>query len=98
MAHVTHETHKTSLKATGQCRRPAEAPLLSLGLFTDIPAAAAAAAVGPGRPAEGPGGGRPQRVPVKLIKYKEKTEMRETRKNQDLTGNLLANLTFLPRH
>ena len=43
--------------------------------------ATAAAAVGPG------GGGRPQRVPDKLIKYKEKTEMRETPKNPDLTGN-----------
>ena len=31
---------------------------------------------------------RPQRVPDKLIKYKEKTEMRETPKKPDLTGNL----------
>ncbi len=31
---------------------------------------------------------RPQRVPDKLIKYTEKTEMRETPKKPDLTDNL----------
>ena len=31
--------------------------------------------------------GRPQRVPVKSLNYKEKIEMREIQKNQDLTGN-----------
>ena len=36
----------------------------------------------------GRGGGRPQRVPDKFIKYEEKTEMRETTKNQDPTNNL----------
>ena len=34
------------------------------------------------------GGGRPQRVPDRLIKHEEKTEMRETPKKPDLTGNL----------
>ena len=34
------------------------------------------------------GGGRPQRVPVQVIKYKENTEMRETTKSSDQTGNL----------
>ena len=34
------------------------------------------------------GGGRPQRVPVQVIKYKENTEMRETTKSLDQTGNL----------
>ena len=50
---------------------------------------ATAAAVGPGV-----GGGRPQRVPDKLIKYEEKTEMRETTKNPDLTSNLQSFARF----
>ena len=33
-------------------------------------------------------GGRPQRVPDKLTKHEEKTEMREASKKPDLTGNL----------
>ena len=53
--------------------------------------ATAAAAVGPG------GGGRPQRVPDKLIKYKEKTEMRETTGNPDQTGNLPIKAEFLAK-
>ena len=49
----------------------------------------------PPPPPWGPGGGgRPQRVPDKLIKYKEKTEMRETTGNPDLTGNLQSFARF----
>ena len=44
--------------------------------------------------AAGPGGGRPQRVPDKLIKYEEKTEMRETTGNPDQTGNLYIKVEF----
>ena len=51
--------------------------------------ATTAAAVGP----EG-GGGRPRRVPDKLIKYKEKTAMRETPQKPDLSGNLVSFATF----
>ena len=47
--------------------------------------------------AVGPGGGRPQRVPDKLIKYKEKTEMRETTGNPDQTGNLPIKVEFLAK-
>ena len=46
------------------------------------------------RGARGGGGGRPQRVPVKLIEYKEKTEMRETTGNPDQTGNLPIKVEF----
>ena len=49
--------------------------------------ATAAAAMGPGR-------GRPQRVPDKSIKYKEKTEMRESTGNPDQTGNLPIKVEF----
>ena len=45
-----------------------------------------------------PGGwGRPQRVPVKLVNYGEKTEMRETTGNPDQTGNLPINVEFLAK-
>ena len=33
--------------------------------------------------------GRPQRVPVKSLNYREKIEMREIPRNQDLTGKLM---------
>ena len=67
-----------------------------------------AAAVGPGgrgrpnreghrRRRRGARGGRPQRVPDKLIKYKEKTEMRETTGNPDQTGNLPIKVKFLAK-
>ena len=39
------------------------------------------------------GGGRPQRVPDKLIKYSEKTDMRETTTNP-VTGNLQSFARF----
>ena len=54
--------------------------------------ATAAAAVGPGGE-----GGRPQRVPDKLIKYKERAEMRETTGNPDQTGNLPIKVEFLAK-
>ena len=38
--------------------------------------------------------GRPQRVPVKSLNDKEKTEMREILKNQDLTSNLSCKVVF----
>ena len=47
---------------------------------------------GPGR-----GGWRPQRVPDKLIKYKEKTEMRETTRNRNQTGNLFTKVEITPK-
>ena len=38
--------------------------------------------------------GRPQRVPVKSLNYKEKIEMREMPQNPDLRGNLLCKVVF----
>ena len=38
-----------------------------------------------------------QRVPVKALNCKEKTEMRELPKSQDLTGNLLCKVVFYPK-
>ena len=40
------------------------------------------------------GGGRPQRVPDKFIKYKEKAKMRKTTGNPDQTGNLPIKFEF----
>jgi len=41
------------------------------------------------------GGGRQQRVPDKLIKHEERTEMRETIVNPDQIGNLPIKVKFL---
>lgn len=41
--------------------------------------------------------GRPQRVPVKLMRYKGRTEMRVTPKNQGLTCSLQADVIVLPK-
>ena len=72
------------------------------GLGLSAPQWATAAAVGPGGTQTAMGHrrcrrgawGRPQRVPVKSLDYKEKIEMREIPKNQDSAGNLLRKVLF----
>ena len=43
------------------------------------------------------GRGRPQRVPVQVIKYKEKTEITGTTQNPDESGNVPVRLEISPK-
>ena len=47
--------------------------------------------------AVGPGGGGGNVIKEKLLKYKEKTEMREIPKKPSLTHDLRCIFTFLPK-
>ena len=51
----------------------------------------------PPPPPWGPGGGGGNVIKEKLLKYKEKTKMREILKNQGLTCDLPCIFTFLPK-